>query len=276
MPTHSKLCSDRLSPEWCLRLLLFFFLIVGDFSCATDTPTAINPSDKLLQVEEVEVTDVWLKVNLPPSVTQPLTLYRNGRAVLSFPQGPVDTTVVDNSLSPKHGYTYTLSYLGSLGLPVSTVNVTTMDTTSHNIEWHIDTIAGGWINDVAIINDSLVYAVGDLFTKDSVTMLDTVPWNTAVWNGRSWSLNVVWFQDPPNSPYYCKCELEGILSMTPSQILMTGGMELIQWNGISVNNYSYAQTSIQHLWAMSPTSIYGVGRGGGISCFNGVSWSIKP
>jgi hypothetical protein len=41
------------------------------------------------------------------------------------------------------------------------------DTTSHNFTWHIDTLgnfgSSSSFNDVAIINDSLAYAVGEIF-----------------------------------------------------------------------------------------------------------------
>ena len=258
------------------KVLIWIFFILSGFACETN-PTGINPSDKLLQVEDVEVTDAWLKVTLSSAVAQSLTLYRNGQPLLSFPRGPVDTTVIDGSLLPNHNYTYTLSYPSAFGytVDVNKVNITTMDTTSHNMRWYVDTIAGGSFTDVAIVNDTLIYAVGNLFTKDPISQFDTVPWNTAIWNGQSWSLQVVYVQIPVTPPYppgYCKCNLEGAVVLSSNDIWFTNWNQIIRWGGSSVANYSYAQGSLAHLWASSENNVYGVGTDGDISHYNCSDW----
>ena len=243
------------------KIFLWIVFILSGFACETN-PTGIHPSDKLLQVEDVEVTDVSLKVTLSSVVVQPLTLYRNGQSLLSFPRRPVDTTIIDRSLRPNHNYTYALSNSSAFGIiiEVNKVSITTLDTTNHNMIWYVDTIAGGWLNDVAIINDSLIYAVGDMTTRDSLSQLDTVPQNIAIWNGRKWNVSLVFVQIPVTPPYppgYCKCSLDGVWPFSSNDIWLTANTDIIRWNGTSVTNYSYAPAAVQRIWANSESNVYG-------------------
>jgi hypothetical protein len=54
----------------------------------------------------------------------------------------------------------------------------TIDTTSHNFTWEFDTLGGGsssaWYDD-RIINDTLVYAVGGIFIRDSTGQTGVQP-----------------------------------------------------------------------------------------------------
>jgi hypothetical protein len=66
----------------------------------------------------------------------------------------------------------------------------TADTTSHNYTWQLELLGNGAgsgvFYDVAIINDTLAYAVGELYMKDSLGQDDPHAYNVARWNGRQW------------------------------------------------------------------------------------------
>ncbi len=65
------------------------------------------------------------------------------------------------------------------------------DTTSSNFTWQVDTIGaeGSVLYDVAVINDTLAYAVGELFPRDSTGKADQADlYNAAVWNGTIWTM----------------------------------------------------------------------------------------
>jgi hypothetical protein len=73
-----------------------------------------------------------------------------------------------------------------------------MDTTSHNFTWQIDTLGDGGgsvLYDVAIINNTLAYTVGEIYKRDSVGNWDPLPSGLALWNGRSWSSRKVANED---------------------------------------------------------------------------------
>ena len=63
------------------------------------------------------------------------------------------------------------------------------DTTSSNFIWTVDTIGteGSVLYDICIINDSLAYATGSIYLKDSTGKSNLAhPYNLMRWNGRNW------------------------------------------------------------------------------------------
>lgn len=68
------------------------------------------------------------------------------------------------------------------------------DTTSHAWNFTVYKLGDGGssdLYDVAIINDTLACAVGEIYLKDSTGQLDPVLYNIASWNGRAWSVHRV-------------------------------------------------------------------------------------
>jgi hypothetical protein len=72
---------------------------------------------------------------------------------------------------------------------------TKTDTTSHNWSFSFDTLGAtaSVLSDVAIVNDSLAYAVGEMYLRDSSGQIDPQPYNMARWNGRGWQLMRIQF-----------------------------------------------------------------------------------
>ena len=65
------------------------------------------------------------------------------------------------------------------------------DTTSSNFTWTVDTIGaeGSVLYDCCVINDTLAYAVGELFPRDSSGRSNQSGlYNAAVWNGTTWTM----------------------------------------------------------------------------------------
>ncbi len=66
------------------------------------------------------------------------------------------------------------------------------DTTSHGFSWKAFTMGAevdaSMLSDVAIINDTLAYAVGAIYLRDSTTgRIDPQPYNLVRWNGHGWT-----------------------------------------------------------------------------------------
>jgi hypothetical protein len=88
-----------------------------------------------------------------------------------FSSGGSDTVVTDGGLAPGHAYTYQVRRLGGgTGRPLEESevgSVRTLDTTSHNVVWDAPVFlgegGGNILYDVAIINDTLAYAVDAVY-----------------------------------------------------------------------------------------------------------------
>jgi hypothetical protein len=164
----------------------FFFLLL--FPGCPDNGVQPKPNPLQLTVEDVTSTEVFLKLSLDQSETQHIVTLKRGDStiatiIISTSDG--DSLFVDEGLLPNKTYTYTLAYQSF----TATAQATTMDTTSHNWMWEIDTlgIAYSSLYDVAIIKDTLAYAVGEIYLKDSTGQFDPQPYSVAKWDGKSWT-----------------------------------------------------------------------------------------
>lgn len=148
------------------------------------------------------------------------------------------------------------------------------DTTSHDFVWRIDTLgeAGSAINDVAIINDTLVYAVGEIYLRDTSGQIDPLPYNAAVWNRKSWSIERITVNYNGNmiSP-----PLEGVFAFSATDIWLVGSFP-IHGNGNSWTFYHLQDmglsVSVSKAWGTNSSNMYFVGRQGSIAHFDGTGW----
>jgi hypothetical protein len=124
--------------------------------------------------------------------------------------------------------------------------------------------------DVAIINDTLVYAVGEIYVTG-----DEKPFNLAMWNGASWSLQRIMFYticgQSNTTPYPAK----SILAFGPSDIWVAlEGGQVARWNGISQSGLTCdLPIAIRRMWGVSSRSIFAVGSAGGMIHYDGTSWT---
>ncbi len=152
------------------------------------------------------------------------------------------------------------------------------DTTSHNFTWRIDTIgAQGVFYDVAIIDENNIWAVGEIYLRDSSGQIDPQAYCIAVWNGIGWKAKRI--RDTANQLIP---SLRGILALAQDNLwLADGGVH--HWNGvasqadlsfgrISLIGGSENGQSVDRLWGVGSSSMYGVGQKGMITHFNGSSW----
>ncbi len=143
---------------------------------------SIQPSTNPLQltVEDATCTEVFIKLSLPTNEqNRTVTLKRGDSTIATIVMATNDSLFVDEGLLPKKTYTYTL-VKDSRNV---SAQATTMDTTSHNWSYTLDTLgeSNSYLLDVAIINDTLAYAVGEIHIGDTL-------YNAAKWNGKKWEL----------------------------------------------------------------------------------------
>jgi hypothetical protein len=141
------------------------------------------------------------------------------------------------------------------------------DTTSHNFTWQVDTLGthSSVLYDLAIINDTLVYAVGEIFHRDS-----SESWtffNLAKWNGRQWTLHRVYYRG--NNIIHTRW----ILAFAWNDIWIT---PYTHWDGTTWREVPFdpifSGIGTNKAWGTSSSDFYVVGDGGFIAHYDGVRW----
>ncbi|MCL4509955.1 MAG: hypothetical protein M1470_02645 [Bacteroidetes bacterium] len=262
------------------------FLTTLSFSCKS--PTGPRTSYNVqLSAQDVGCTEVWLKIGFADSPNGgdfainrvPQTGSSNGTTVISGHFSGKDTTVVDDNVQANKTYNY-IAYRMVNGRPSEqsqTLQVRTMDTTSNNWTFQTFTFGGSQssvLNDVAIINDTLAYAVGEVYGYDSTGQVDQQPYGIAKWDGRSWSL--IRLLDNAGYPL---TPIRGIFVVSPNDIWLAAG-SVYHWDGISSQaqlsfsrlTLSDPNATIEKLWGTSSSSLYGIGNAGTIIWYNGTVW----
>jgi len=151
------------------------------------------------------------------------------------------------------------------------------DTTSHNFSWRVDALGEGnssVLNDVAIINDTLAYAVGEIYLQN-----DPTPYCLAKWDGKQWGLRRLYYynqQSGATNPLY---SVKGIFAFSSTDIWLAPG-SVFHWNGTdSLTDFSFNRltlsdpnATVYKLWGTSSSNLYGVGNAGTVIFFNGSGW----
>src|SRR5690606_22124198 len=147
--------------------------------------------------------------------------------------------------------------------------VVQQDTTSHLINWVVEDIGepGSILRDVAIINDTLAYAVGEIHRNDTL-------YNLAKWNGLVWEFRKLYYNT--NSTI---SSIRGIFVYSSNNIWLAAG-SVFHWDGVSSTvqlsfsrlDLSDPNGTIEKLWSLSNSMIYGVGNSGIIVLYDGNQW----
>jgi hypothetical protein len=271
-----------------VALLALFFV----HSCKDNSPT--KPKDPPLEPKQTigvtlvdtTCTEVWLKLSFLDSTTSKnFSLVRNGTTIYSGSCLAKDTIIIDFERVPKTTYNYRARLLKNQQTIDSSnsIGVTTLDTTSHNYTWTTELLGEGYslLRGVTIVNDTLVYAVGQMFKRDSTGRIEIEkPYCLAKWNGSSWTLKQLSYYNPDvitGDPYGYLPEGYSIIVFGTNDIWIAA-YSVFNWDGVSsqvVRSLSSIQlgSSVTKLWGTSRNNIYGVGPNGSIAHFDGTSWT---
>jgi hypothetical protein len=260
-----------------IRLVLGCLLALFSFSCKEQPPEPGSASP-LLAVEDASCTEVWLHVLFADGIPyHQVILTRDGKPILSSTVRATDTLIADEGLLPSHTYSYDVTVTGMFGQHAS-VQARTMDTTSHDFTWQTDALGDGnssSLYDVAIINDTLAYAVGEIYKRDSLGNWDPNAYNLTKWDTRTWQLlrvPVPLCGSGSTWPY----PLYAIVAFSPDDFSMSGGADMERWDGKQFS-WSCAMNgmvsgAILKIWGASSRDLYAVGRNGTLISFFASSW----
>ena len=186
--------------------------------------------------------------------------------------------MVNDGLLPKRTYTYQLQRLNADSTAIETsasVQFTTMDTTTHNFTWRMDTlgITSSVLYDVAIVNDTLAYAAGAIYKLDNLGNWDPNAYNLAKWNGHTWELMRIQFYTFCGQPGTGSYPAKSIFAFSPTDIWIgMEGSQVVRWNGQNQSTPMCTPVSINKLWGENANSVWAVGNNGGIAHYNGITW----
>ena len=245
-------------------------LSVTTLGCGLFGPKHSSNGD--LTLEDVACVKTWLKISFGAAGGD-YELKRDGSVVLTGSYAG-DTVVVDTTVEPSRSYTYEAELIsdGKVIQTSSPVEVTTLDTTSSDYTfrtWEIGGIVpGSYLNDVTIINDTDIWAVGEINIKDSSGAYGAIHWN-----GRTWTLERV--------PYYYKGQtyyspIYSILAFGPADIWFGIG-NMVNWTSgkfTPIEVGSSFSGLIRAMWGTSDTDFYIVSANGSIALHSntGATW----
>jgi hypothetical protein len=254
-------------------IALLIFITLTSLRCKDD---GTNPPDVpiSLSIDDVSCTEVYLRLKLGSSLpNREVTLKRDTTVLFTKQINETETVWTDTSLLPNHRYTYS-----AIGNSITQKCIaTTMDTTSHDFTWQTVTLgdeASSSLYDVAIINDTLAYAVGQIYLSG-----DPIPYCLAQWNGSKWQLKRLYCYFPDYQSTLPLYSANGIYAFNETDIWLTPG-SVFHWNGKdTLTEFSFnrmtlpdANATVVKLWGSSSSDLYGSGNAGTIVHYNGTSW----
>ncbi|MFI5253711.1 MAG: hypothetical protein ACHQQQ_14920, partial [Bacteroidota bacterium] len=248
------------------------------------TLTTIDKASVSVIPVDVGVTDAYIQINMDDrNPLRGFILKRDSATILSGSVAGRDTVVYDTNLGIAHPYTYNLlrTYNGAAIDSALPVHMTTLDTTTHNFTWQIDTMGylTSYLYDAAIINDNDFWVVGSIYDRDSSggTTVDSycaVEWTPAGWNYKKFYYPYI---DPRGIKYNLLVgELRNIFALSPTDIWLGGWLH---WDGTTITRYFMRDTfltftdNIGQIWGPSSNDLWDVGTGGSINHFDGTRWS---
>ncbi|HTP81023.1 MAG TPA: glucosyl transferase [Bacteroidota bacterium] len=162
--------------------------------------------------------------------------------------------------------------------PCTTCPPSGPDTTSHSFNFTQFTFGGNagssYFNDVAIINDSLAYAVGAVYLTDSLGNPDPNAYNLAEWNGYNWQLLRIEFLTFCGQSGTTSAPAEAIWCFNDSDVwIASSNSQITTWNGKSQGAIMCLPVSVSKMWAVNKNALYTVGPLGQIGFYDGATWT---
>jgi hypothetical protein len=147
-----------------------------------------------------------------------------------------------------------------------------LDTTSHNFTWTIDTIGTGAtaLRDVSIINENDIWVVGEIYLDG-----EQDSYNAIHWNGDKWELHHI----PAVTSYgtISKMGINAVYAFNENNIWMFAyAGSYVHWNGSEWKSEVVYESkgSIYKIWGSSSKNLYFVGSRGNITHFDGTNWTL--
>jgi hypothetical protein len=128
------------------------------------------------------------------------------------------------------------------------------------------------LNDVFVINDTLAYAVGEVYLKDSTGQYDPNAYNLVKWDGKRWQLIRIQFLTFCGQAHTGSYPTRAIYAFSGEDVWIASGSQIVRWNGQNQTAPMCIPVSVVKLWGQNANSMWAVGYAGGVAYYNGSSW----
>lgn len=262
-------------------IILVIILISG---CREPTEP-VDKSRIRLEAADVSVTDCILKVNVSsPAPGEVIDIQRNGITVISY-SSKSDTVLFDTSLTENTGYSYkAVARSGNKVLSESSIlSITTLKPSGQDFTFETFTFGDDWspstLMDVAIINDHNIWAVGNIYIRDSLGNVVFQPFNAVHYDGQSWKLmripTIEWV-----GPGFYSDHLEAIYARNENDMWVSTGEQMIHYNGKKWEGWKHLMTStydsitgnIYKIWMNDKQEAWAVGSRENVWHYSGGRW----
>jgi hypothetical protein len=265
---------ERMKRIQIILAVVVFAATLHLFACKDDgTQPPPIPERIRLTLVDVAVKEAYLHIAITnPAGNETLVVQRNGATVMTL-AAVADTTIADTALAQTTSYQYTatLTSNNATTSTSNTISAQTLAQTSDNFTWQTSLLGdgnGSALYDVAIINDTLAYACGEIHLSG-----DPTAYNFARWNGQNWQLLRIQFFDFCGQPSTYPYPARAVFAFGANDVWITSGSQLVRWDGISQTTPVCIPVSINRLWGNSANLVYAVGAIGKIAYFNGSTWT---
>ena len=260
-----------------LPSIMFAILFVFTFfSCKS--PTAPGSKSISLFVKDVSCTEAWLNLTAS-NITLPanILIKKNGNSFLNLTLTQKNSAIYDSTLSPSQTYTYQAEYSKGFAFERSeTVTTRTLDTTSSNFSWQTFTFGAALtshLSDICIVNDTLIYATGEIYLYDSTGKIEPTSYNLAKWNGHSWQFLRMQFYLNCGQQLVDGTPTTAVFALNDKEIwIASETSRMTIWDGTYQINNMCLPVSVSKIWAANANEIYTVGVGGQMGYYTNGDW----
>ena len=257
--------------------LFVFFAGLLFLSCNPSEP-GNAPAGLEFKAEDASCTEAWL--TLKAGNITGAKVFREDSLIYSFNTNSIDTTLFDEGLLPNQIYKYHTVIQPSNNSRVVTKELTlqTMDTTSHNFTWQTFTFGGdagsSALNDVAIIDENNIWAVGEIYLKDSLGTPDPHAYNAVHWDGQTWKLFKLQFFTFCGQSYTSSYPAKAIYAFDSENIIISSNSQLTYLRNEKQIRTECVSVSVNKIWGTSSSDLYIAGNNGSIAHYDGSKWTM--
>jgi hypothetical protein len=242
-------------------------------SCNTVDPPPGDKPTLALKLEDVSCTEAWIQLTtnnlqLPTTVTLKQTNPTGDTKSHILNLNTKDSLLYVDSLLPNQTYKFHTT-IQSSSHTSNELNVTTMDTTSHDFtfeSWTFGTIGSSTLYDVAIISPENIWCVGEINIADT-SINGYTTYNAVHWDGSQWELKRILYQ----GGYWV---IRTIFAFSENDIWFSA---FVRYDGQNFIELPIPPIligwSINKIWGSSSSDLYAVGNDGNITFYNGSQWT---
>ncbi|MBU0559303.1 MAG: hypothetical protein KKG93_06955 [Bacteroidetes bacterium] len=270
-----------------MKLINFLFFIFAFllFRCSTEPNNYRGELIELTKID-ISVTEAYIHIKLiSQNPDHQVFLQRDGKEILSFNAEIKDTIIIDTSLSKSTSYSYRafLSKQNEIVGISNKITLTTLEPTSHDISWETYSFgatqftSNSSFNDVAIIDENSIWAVGEVYLTDTLGNYDSEPYAAAYWNGAEWELMKVNYRRfgtnriLPGTLNAVHADNIQNLYVASSAVFLKNNGEVWQEKAFFMTEIPF-DGQVKKIGGITSTNLYCVGNNGSIYYVSDNSW----